>query len=183
MTWTTRCVPAAVVALWLSACATPPTPGGHVPAQTPRAQPVVRSDAVPAPPAAPVTPAPEVQRAAEVPSGGSAAEVPSPVPAAVQVQEPALGKGLASWYGRKFHGRRTASGERYDRQAFTAAHRSLPFGTRIRVRSEATGKEVVVRVNDRGPFRHTRIIDLSEAAMNALGLRHRGVTAVELLPE
>ena len=94
-----------------------------------------------------------------------------------------LDKGLASWYGSKFHGRRTASGERYDRHAFTAAHRTLPFGTRVRVRSVVTGKEVVVRINDRGPFKRSRVIDLSQAAFNALGLQDRGVTQVELLPE
>ena len=94
-----------------------------------------------------------------------------------------LEKGLASWYGSKFHGRRTASGERYDRHAMTAAHRTLPFGTRVRVRSVVTGKEVVVRINDRGPFKRSRVIDLSQAAFNALGLQGRGVTQVELLPE
>lgn len=94
-----------------------------------------------------------------------------------------LERGLASWYGSKFHGRRTASGERYDRNAFTAAHRTLPFGTRVRVRSVATGKEVVVRINDRGPFKRSRVIDLSQTAFNALGLEGRGVTQVVLLPE
>lgn len=94
-----------------------------------------------------------------------------------------LERGLASWYGGRFHGRRTANGERFDRHGFTAAHRTLPMGTRVRVRSVVTGHEVVVRINDRGPFKPTRIIDLSEAAMNALGMRQRGVTAVELLPE
>jgi rare lipoprotein A len=94
-----------------------------------------------------------------------------------------LEKGLASWYGRKFHGRRTASGERFDRHAFTAAHRTLPFGSRVRVRSVVTGKEVVVRINDRGPFKRSRVIDLSQAAFNALGLQGRGVIQVELLPE
>jgi len=94
-----------------------------------------------------------------------------------------FGEGLASWYGGKFHGRRTASGERFDRHAFTAAHRTLPFGTRVRVRSLATGREVVVRINDRGPFKAKRIIDLSEAAMVALGVRDLGVSRVQLLPE
>lgn len=65
----------------------------------------------------------------------------------------------------------------------TAAHKTLPFGTRVRVRSPQTGKEVVVRINDRGPYRHGRIIDLSMAAITALGVRHRGVTVVELLRE
>ena len=94
-----------------------------------------------------------------------------------------LAQGLASWYGPGFHGRRTANGERYDMHALTAAHKTLPFGTRVRVRSVHTGKEVVVRINDRGPYKHQRIIDLSLAAITALGLRHRGVTEVVLLRE
>lgn len=94
-----------------------------------------------------------------------------------------IASGLASWYGPRFHGRRTANGERYNMHEFTAAHKTLPFGTRLRVRSVHTGKEVVVRVNDRGPYKHNRIIDLSLAAITALGLRERGVSAVELLRE
>jgi rare lipoprotein A len=94
-----------------------------------------------------------------------------------------IASGLASWYGPRFHGRRTANGERYNMHELTAAHKTLPFGTRLRVRSVHTGKEVVVRVNDRGPYKHNRIIDLSLAAMTALGLRERGVSAVELLRE
>ena len=94
-----------------------------------------------------------------------------------------LARGKASWYGPRFHGRRTANGERYDMHAFTAAHKTLPFGTRLRVRSVHTGKEVVVRINDRGPYKHQRIIDLSRAAMVALGTLERGVTEVELLRE
>ena len=91
--------------------------------------------------------------------------------------------GVASWYGPGFHGRRTANGERYDMHALTAAHKTLPFGTKVRVRSVHTGKEVVVRINDRGPYKHSRIIDLSLGAISALGLRHRGVTEVVLLRE
>lgn len=94
-----------------------------------------------------------------------------------------LAQGLASWYGPGFQGRRTASGERYDMHALTAAHKTLPFGTKVRVRSVHTGKEVVVRINDRGPYKHSRIIDLSLGAISALGLRHRGVTEVVLLRE
>jgi rare lipoprotein A len=86
--------------------------------------------------------------------------------------------GLASWYGPGFQGKRTASGERFDANALTAAHRTLPFGTRLRVRSLANGKEVVVRINDRGPFIPGRIIDLSQAA--ALTLDLTGVKRVEL---
>src|SRR5687768_16500405 len=69
--------------------------------------------------------------------------------------------GRASWYGERFHGRKTAIGEVFDMNAMTAAHPKLPFGTRVLVKSKTTGKVVEVRVNDRGPFAHNRIIDLS----------------------
>ena len=77
--------------------------------------------------------------------------------------------GLASWYGVPFHGRLTASGERYDMEAMTAAHKTLPFGARVLVRCVDTGLSVEVRINDRGPFVAGRIIDLSAAAGRALG--------------
>ena len=78
--------------------------------------------------------------------------------------------GEASWYSDKFQGRLTASGERFDGGALTAAHRTLPLGSHVRVRSLATGKSVVVRINDRGPYVKHRIIDLSYAAAKSLGL-------------
>ena len=81
-----------------------------------------------------------------------------------------LQSGLASWYGPGFHGRRTASGERFDQGDLTAAHRSLPFGTRVRVIDETTGRSVVVRINDRGPFKRGRVIDLSKSAARELGM-------------
>jgi len=89
-------------------------------------------------------------------------------------------QGLASWYGERFHGRRTASGERFDSQDLTAAHRTLAFGTRVCVRSAITGKAVVVRINDRGPFSHNRLIDLSQGAAEALGMVGLGIKPVEL---
>lgn len=79
-------------------------------------------------------------------------------------------RGIASWYGTRFHGRRTASGERYDMNALTAAHPSLPFGTVVRVRSLVNGRTVDVRINDRGPHIRKRVIDLSRGAAQALGL-------------
>ena len=88
--------------------------------------------------------------------------------------------GLASWYGGKFHGRQTASGERYDMNAMTAAHRSLPFGTRVRVTDLATRRSVVVRINDRGPFIDGRIVDLSRRAAGRLGMIDRGTAKVRL---
>lgn len=93
---------------------------------------------------------------------------------------PEVGRGLASWYGPRFHGRRTASGERFDRYEFTAAHRTLPFGARVCVRSALTGKAVVVRINDRGPFGPGRVIDLSQAAAEELGMVGLGIKPVEL---
>jgi len=88
-------------------------------------------------------------------------------------------KGLASWYGKKFHGRRTASGEAYNMYAMTAAHKTLPIPSYARVRNPANGKEVIVRVNDRGPFSPGRVIDLSYTAALKLGVLN-GVTAVEI---
>lgn len=90
-------------------------------------------------------------------------------------------QGGASWYARHFQGRRTASGERYDQNELTAAHKTLPFGTVVRVRSEVTGQEIDVRINDRGPFVAGRIIDLSHAAARALGMLQMGVKKVTLL--
>ena len=92
-----------------------------------------------------------------------------------------LARGKASWYGPKFHGRRTSSGERFDMNDLTAAHDSLPFGTRIRVRNMSNGREVVVRINDRGPRLRDRIIDLSKAAAAALGFLKDGEAMVMLI--
>jgi rare lipoprotein A len=92
-----------------------------------------------------------------------------------------LGRGKASWYGPGFHGKRTANGERFDMNALTAAHPTLPFGTRIRVRNNRNGREVVVRINDRGPHVRDRIIDLSKAAAAALDLLQAGEAPVVLI--
>jgi len=86
--------------------------------------------------------------------------------------------GAASWYGGKFHGRRTANGERYDMNKHTAAHKSLPFGTKVRVTNRINGKSVVVRINDRGPFVGNRIIDLSRGAAGAVDMIGTGVAPV-----
>jgi len=89
-----------------------------------------------------------------------------------------LQSGGASWYGPGFHGRKTANGERFNTHAMTAAHRSLPFGTRVKVTNHRTGNSVVVRINDRGPFVGGRIIDLSQASARAIGIS--GVSQVTL---
>ncbi|MCV0382036.1 MAG: septal ring lytic transglycosylase RlpA family protein [Erythrobacter sp.] len=88
--------------------------------------------------------------------------------------------GRASYYGRKFHGRRTASGEAFDMNAMTAAHRTLPFGSRVQVTNPANGHTVTVTINDRGPFHGNRVIDVSRAAATELGLIQRGSGTVEL---
>ena len=88
--------------------------------------------------------------------------------------------GLASWYGARYQGRVTASGERFDMKQLTAAHRSLPFGSKVLVKCPSTGRSVVVRINDRGPSPRGRIIDLSWEAARELGILRRGVAKVEI---
>ncbi|WP_112170165.1 septal ring lytic transglycosylase RlpA family protein [Paraburkholderia unamae] len=88
--------------------------------------------------------------------------------------------GRASWYGRAFHGRRTASGERFNMEALTAAHRTLPLGSYVRVSVPGTSKWVVVKINDRGPFARGRVLDLSYAAAKVLGLQHAGTAKVNI---
>lgn len=94
-------------------------------------------------------------------------------------------RGRASWYGRQHQGMRTSSGERFDRNQYTAAHKTLPFGTRLRVTNPQNGKSVVVRVSDRGPFRHQRILDLAEIAARPLNIVQQGAVSVvaEIVPE
>lgn len=89
-------------------------------------------------------------------------------------------RGGASWYGIQFHQRKTASGERFDMTAMTAAHKTLPFNTRVCVRSLVNGSEVLVRINDRGPYAMGRVIDLSRAAADRVGLTSLGIKQVAL---
>ncbi len=96
-----------------------------------------------------------------------------PRPPSPQVEDGWTEKGIASWYGEPYHGRRTASGEVYDMHAMTAAHKTLPFGTVVKVDRRDTGADVTVRINDRGPFIEGRIIDLSYAAATGDRSRHR----------
>jgi rare lipoprotein A len=88
--------------------------------------------------------------------------------------------GLAVWYGKKHHGRKTASGQAFNMNAMTAAHRTLRFGTRVRVTDVRTKRSVVVRINDRGPYGRGRVIDLSRAAARKLGILKRGKAKVRL---
>jgi rare lipoprotein A len=88
--------------------------------------------------------------------------------------------GIASWYGPDFHGNLTANGEVYDMNGISAAHKTLPFGTIVRVVDLETGRSIVVRINDRGPFVEGRIIDLSKGAAEKLGIIERGIVPVGL---
>lgn len=89
-------------------------------------------------------------------------------------------RGRASWYGSRFQGRRTASGERFNAYALTAAHRSLPFGTKVRVTNLRNNRAVIVRINDRGPYSGGRVIDLSKAAAQAIGMLRSGTAPVRI---
>ena len=169
-----------------AAPAASPVPAVLPPAEAPRTAP-----AAPVAPVAPVAPAPTERELLQRPDpeprvepvrpGGPnkpyevSGETYQPQLGDMQVQE----KGLASWYGRPFHGRKTASGEVYDMYAMTAAHKTLPIPSYVRVRNPANGREVIVRINDRGPFVAGRIVDLSYAAAVKLGTA-RGVAPVEL---
>jgi rare lipoprotein A len=171
-----RCLAAAACALLalLAGCASTPRPGASAPSYQ-------RDGALPNPPAD-LERVPDAEpRVEPIRSGG--ANKPYEIDGRRYV--PATGdapireRGLASWYGRKFHGRMTSNGERYDMYAMTAAHPTMPLPSYARVRNPANGREVIVRVNDRGPFHPGRVIDLSYTAALRLGLL-RGVGIVEV---
>jgi hypothetical protein len=144
------------------------------PSPEPPQPPQVTPPPAPSPPVLDWPPAPPV----------SVTETPSPPattpPARRSAARRHVEEGIASWYGPGFDGRETANGEVYDQDALTAAHKSLPFGTRVRVTRVATGRQVVVRINDRGPWFEDRVIDLSRAAGAALGLMRPGIAAVRV---
>jgi rare lipoprotein A len=125
---------------------------------------------------------------ATVPSPPAAEESPEQVPAptpppaaAPRAPEPIyVETGMASWYGPPYHNRRASNGEIYNMNAFTAAHRTLPLGTRVRVTNLQTGRSTTVRITDRGPFIRGRVIDLSLAAAKAIGVWHAGVARVKV---
>lgn len=95
-------------------------------------------------------------------------------------QEPVKENGIASYYGKKFHGRKTASGELFDMKEFTAAHKTLPFNTLVKVTNLSNQKSVIVRINDRGPYSPKRIIDISRAAAEEIEMIQSGYTTVEI---
>lgn len=103
-----------------------------------------------------------------------------PVAVAPDAEPLSVQSGKASYYARKFQGRKTASGERYDRREMTAAHRRLPFGSIVRVTNLANGRAVLVRINDRGPWGRGRVIDISEAAAKEIDMIRAGVVRVKV---
>jgi rare lipoprotein A len=159
-------------ALLLLGCARAPAPAPARPAASAGVAPRTTSKRRRPPPpprpvevaARPATPPAEVAPADSPPSAGASAE-----------------EGMATWYGGRHHGGPTASGERFDTRAMTAAHRTLPMGTRVRVTHQKNGRSVVVRINDRGPFGNKRrIIDVSEAAARQLDMIDEGVAPVRV---
>ena len=130
------------------------------------AQPPVRTEPLPQP--AVVIPAPQE-------ASGTGEQVKTPI-----VDEALVQKGVASWYGGDFHGRQTANGEIYDMNKLTAAHQTIPFNTILEVENLENQKKVLVRINDRGPFLKNRIIDLSYAAAERLGMADTGTASVVL---
>ena len=107
----------------------------------------------------------------------------SKIPEGLEVRKDCkIERGIASWYGGRFHGRKTASGEVYNLYKFTAASRTLPLGTYVLVVREDNGKMVVVRINDRGPYVKGRIIDLSRASAHQLNMVKKGISRVTVIP-
>jgi rare lipoprotein A len=156
--------------------ATPATPPTQATQATPASQGLQPVQATPAPQASDPTAAAQPSDAAEASEPADAAEATPSLGAEIE-------RGIASWYGPKFDGRRTSNGERFHMNDLTAAHPTLPFGTKVRVRNVANGREVVVRINDRGPVPRSRIIDLSKGAAAALGFVKAGRTQVVLLEQ
>ena len=110
----------------------------------------------------------------------AAAPVQRPRPSTQRVQSGGVQYGLASWYGRHWRGRKTESGAFFDNRALTAAHRTLPLGSKVQVTNLKTGRSVVVKITDRGPHVRRRVIDLSRAAAIRLGFTHRGIAPVKV---
>lgn len=169
---------ALLVAGLLAACSVQPTSqGDETGAALPRLRPLAKQPALP-PGAPPRSAVPSVRYDLAV-SGADELGPDDGIPGGAGSRE-IFERGGASWYGIQFHQRKTASGERFDMTAFTAAHKTLPFNTRVCVRSLVNGREVLVRINDRGPYASGRVIDLSRAAADAIGLLGLGIKQVAL---
>jgi rare lipoprotein A len=162
--------------VFVAGCATTGcvTVGRVVPEPVPVVEPVVE----PAPAPQPEPPPTEVASPEPVEQPTVPVEPAVPDPPAVAVEE-----GMASYYARRFEGRRTANGERYRRLQFTCAHREHPFGTVLQITAVATGKQATCRVNDRGPFKKSRILDVSGAVAHQLGMVGPGVLLVRVTVE
>lgn len=159
-------------ALALSACAAQQSPAPDAP---PPAEPAPHAAAAPAAPAA--------QHAAAAPAAKKAARQSAAKKADKTEKTAKFSQtGKASWYGPGFHGKKTANGERFDMNTLTAAHRTLPISSRVRVTNLANGKSVVVRINDRGPYHGNRVMDLSKAAAQELGFIRTGTAQVKIEP-
>ena len=122
----------------------------------------------------------EIPPITTIPSSPETDETPPLATIPAPSQPTLVETGLGSWYGRRFHGKLTASGEVFDQEKFTAAHRTLPWGSRVTVTNLTNGKSVEVRINDRGPFWKGRIIDVSRAAARVLGMVGSGITTVRV---
>jgi rare lipoprotein A len=163
-----------VAAGLLAACTTPPSGGGPGGATPGGLRPLARQPALP-PGAPPRSQVPSVRYDLAVSGAGQ-----TPDDGVPGDERDVFERGGASWYGIQFHQRKTANGERFDMTAMTAAHKTLPFNTRVCVRSLVNGREVLVRINDRGPYTSGRVIDLSRAAAEAIGLLGLGIKQVAL---
>ena len=164
---------------WLTACTTvqPPSPSAFPPNPAVGTAPADKPESLPA---TAVTSGDAGTRGDAAALIRQPAEQPRPALLADEAARE-FQRGGASWYGPGFQGRRTASGERYDMNAMTAAHRTLPFGTMVRVHSLVNGRDVDVRITDRGPYGSDRVIDVSRAAAEQLGMLGQGFKEVVLL--
>ena len=198
MTQNQRLIPLGLfAALALTACAAPQPPA----AQSQTAPAADNATAPPPPPAAQSQTAPAADNAAAPPPPPAAASAQKTAAAPVRKNWQTAAKktevqtakadgktakaafsqtGKASWYGPGFHGRKTANGERFDMNTLTAAHRTLPISSYVRVTNLANGKSVVVRINDRGPYHGNRVMDLSKAAAQELGFIRTGTAQVKI---
>lgn len=161
-----------IAGVMLSGCSTLPTPGSPTSDGAPNARDVPDVSQI-----ADATPRPEARSRYGNPDQYEV------FGRTYYVQQSSLGyreRGVASWYGTKFHGRRTSSGEPYDMYAMTAAHKTLPLPTYVRVRNVENGRSVIVKVNDRGPFKDNRLIDLSYVAAAKLDMLTAGTARVEV---
>lgn len=167
----TRATPAPIEDRSVGSAVVAPVPGGYLAGDGPGDNPPANIDAIPD--AVPVNE--PLHRYANRPYA-ALDKTYTPLTRAGNFRQ----RGIASWYGKKFHGQRTSSGEKYDMYLMTAAHPTLPIPSYARVTHVATGKSVVVRVNDRGPFLHDRVIDLSYTAAHKIGITGNGSSEVEI---